>query len=76
MSRSLSMEKPISNISFNFMSFYFKFRDFFSPPIKMLQPIGIQSGRVSSIIEQDSGSYTIPAPRLVGPTGTVYAARH
>ena len=68
------MEKPISDISFNFMSFYFKFRDFFSPSIKMLEQIGIRSGWSVLDYGAGSGSYTIPAARLVGPTGTVYAA--
>ena len=68
------MEKPISNIIFNFMLFYFKLRNFFSPPIKILEQIGIRSGWNVLDYGAGSGSYTIPAACLVGPTGIVYAA--
>lgn len=56
------------------MSFFFKFRDFYCPPIKILKQINIQPG--SHILDYGcgSGSYSIPAAQLVGPTGKVYAA--
>ena len=69
-----TMGKPMSDISFYFMSFFFKFRDFFSSPIKILEKIGIRSGWNILDYGAGSGSYSIPAAQLVGPTGKVYAA--
>jgi ubiquinone/menaquinone biosynthesis C-methylase UbiE len=68
------IDNPMSNLSFKFMSFFFKFRDFYCPPIKILKQINIQPG--SHILDYGcgSGSYSIPAAQLVGPTGKVYAA--
>jgi precorrin-6B methylase 2 len=67
------MDRPVSNLSFRFMSLYFWFRDYFSPSTKILKGVGIQSG--SNILDfgVGSGSYSVPAARLVGPTGVVYA---
>lgn len=64
----------MSNLEFRFMSFYFRFRDYFAPPTKILEQIGIQAG--SNILDfgAGSGSYSIAAAQLVGPTGAVYAA--
>ena len=70
----LTMEKPMSDISFYFMSFFFKFRDFFSSPIKILEKIGIRSGWNVLDYGAGPGSYSIPSAQLVGPTGKVYAA--
>ena len=64
----------MSDISFYFMSFFFKFRDFFSSPIKILEKIGIRSGWNVLDYGAGPGSYSIPAAQLVGPTGKVYAA--
>jgi ubiquinone/menaquinone biosynthesis C-methylase UbiE len=68
------IDNPMNNLSFKFMSFFFKFRDFYCPPIKILKQINIQLG--SHILDYGcgSGSYSIPAAPLVGPTGKVYAA--
>jgi ubiquinone/menaquinone biosynthesis C-methylase UbiE len=68
------MDKPMNNLGFRFMSFYFRFRDYFDPPIKILQQIGIQVGANVLDFGAGSGSYSIPAAQLVGPTGQVYAA--
>ena len=68
------MDKPMSNLSFNFITFFFKFRDLFSSPIKTLEEIGIRSGWNVLDYGAGSGSYSIPAAQLVGPRGTVYAA--
>lgn len=64
----------MSNLSFRFMSFYFRIRDLFSSPIKILKQIGIRPGSYVLDYGCGSGSYTIPAAQLVGPTGKVYAA--
>ena len=55
------------------MSMYFRFHDYFYSPPKILEQIGIRAG--SKILDFDvgSGSYSIPAAQLVGPTGKVYA---
>jgi ubiquinone/menaquinone biosynthesis C-methylase UbiE len=68
------MDKPMNNLGFRFMSFYFRFRDYFSPPTKTLERIGIQAGANVLDFGAGSGSYSIPAAQLVGPTGEVYAA--
>jgi ubiquinone/menaquinone biosynthesis C-methylase UbiE len=68
------MDKPMSNLSFNFMALFFKFRDFFSSPIKILEEIGIRSGWNVLDYGAGSGSYSIPAANLIGPMGKVYAA--
>jgi ubiquinone/menaquinone biosynthesis C-methylase UbiE len=67
------VDRPMSNISFKFMSFFFRFRDYFLPPIKILEQIGIRPG--SNVLDcgAGSGSYSIPAAQLVGPTGKIYA---
>ena len=64
----------MSNFSFNFMTFFFKFRDLFYSPIKILEEIGIRSGWNVLDYGAGSGSYSIPAAQLVGSTGKVYAA--
>ena len=64
----------MNSLGFRFMSFYFRFRDYFFPPTKTLERIGIQAGANVLDFGAGSGSYSIPAAQLVGPTGEVYAA--
>ncbi|HET6588549.1 MAG TPA: methyltransferase domain-containing protein [Candidatus Nitrosocosmicus sp.] len=64
----------MNSLSFRFMALYFWFRDYFSPPTKTIQRIGIQSGINILDFGAGSGSYSIPAAKLVGSTGKVYAA--
>lgn len=64
----------MSNLSFKFMSSFFKFRDFFSSSIKILEQIDIRPGWNILDYGAGSGSYSIPAAQRVGPTGKVYAA--
>jgi len=52
---------------------YFRFRGYFSPPTKILERVGIQTGSAILDFGAGSGSYSIPAAQLVGPTGIVYA---
>jgi hypothetical protein len=68
------MEKPMNNLGFRFMPLYFRFCDYFAPPIKILERIGIQAGANVLDFGAGSGSYSIPAAQLVGPTGEVYAS--
>src|SRR5918994_1180643 len=68
------MDKPMNNLGFRFMSFYFRFRDYLTPPIKILKRVEIQEGANVLDFGAGSGSYSSPAAQLVGPTGKVYAA--
>jgi ubiquinone/menaquinone biosynthesis C-methylase UbiE len=68
------MDRPMNTIGFRIMSMYFRFRDYFSPPIKILKQVGIQTGSVVLDFGAGSGSYSVSAAQLVGPTGKVYAA--
>jgi ubiquinone/menaquinone biosynthesis C-methylase UbiE len=68
------MDIPMNSLGFRFMSFYFRYRDYFSAPTKTLERIGIQAGANVLDFGAGSGSYSIPAAQLVGPTGEVYAA--
>jgi ubiquinone/menaquinone biosynthesis C-methylase UbiE len=65
---------PTNNLGFRFMSIYFRFRDYFSPPNKILEKIGIPVGSNVLDFGAGTGSYSVPAAQLVGPTGKVYAA--
>ncbi len=67
------MEKPMSDISFKFMSFGFKFRDLLSPREDTLKEVGIKPGFHILDYGCGSGSYTIPSAQLVGNSGKVYA---
>ena len=64
---------PTSNMDFKMMSFFFKLRDFIRPREIILKEVGIELG--FSILDYGcgAGSYTIPAARLVGKTGKIYA---
>ena len=63
----------MNSLGFRFMSFYFRFRDYFSPPTRTLERIGIQAGANVLDFGAGFGSYSIPVA-LVGPTGEVYSA--
>jgi len=67
------MEKPMSGMSFKFMSFGFKFRDLLSPREDTLKEVGIKAGFYILDYGCGPGSYTIPAAQLVGDSGKVYA---
>jgi ubiquinone/menaquinone biosynthesis C-methylase UbiE len=68
------IDKPMSNLSFKFMAFFFKFRDLFTSPVKILEQIGIGPGWNVLDYGCGSGSYSILAAQLVRPAGKVYAA--
>jgi len=67
------IDRPMNSIGFRIMSMYFRFRGYFSPPTKILERVGIQTGSAILDFGAGSGSYSIPAAQLVGPTGIVYA---
>ena len=67
------MDKPMSNLDFRFMSFWFRIRDSFLPRKNVLAEAGIKPG--FSILDYGCGpgSYTMAAARLVGKSGKTYA---
>ena len=67
------MAKPMSDIHFKFMSFGFRFRDFFLPPKSILKEAGIKPGFHVLDYGCGPGSYSIAAAELVGTTGKVHA---
>jgi ubiquinone/menaquinone biosynthesis C-methylase UbiE len=66
--------KNQSNLDFRFMSFFFKIRDIFHPPIKKIIKAGIKQGEKVLDYGCGSGSYSIVAAEKVGPMGRLIAA--
>ncbi len=62
-----------SNISYRIMAAYLKFRERFRRPEETLLKLGIGEGHKILDFGCGIGSYAIPAARLVGSTGWVYA---
>ena len=58
------MDRPMNNLGFRFMSIYFRFRDYFSPPNKILEKIGIPVGSNVLDFGAGTGSYSVPADSL------------
>jgi ubiquinone/menaquinone biosynthesis C-methylase UbiE len=67
------MDKPMNNFHFTFMSFGYKFRDFFLPRKKILKEAEIKQGFHVLDYGCGPGSYSIVAAELVGKMGKVYA---
>lgn len=67
------MDKPMNNFHFRFMSFGYKFRDFFLPRKNILKEAEIKPGFHILDYGCGPGSYSIVAAELVGTTGKVYA---
>lgn len=63
----------MTNFHFKFMSFGYKFRDFFLPRKDILDEVGIKEGFQILDYGCGPGSYIIPVSRLVGKSGKVYA---
>jgi ubiquinone/menaquinone biosynthesis C-methylase UbiE len=66
-------DKPMSNTGFKMMAFFFRIRDAFMNPGKLLQRVVIKEGLTVLDFGCGSGSYAIPAARMVGERGVVYA---
>jgi hypothetical protein len=49
------MDRPMDNLGFRFMSVYFRFRDYFSPPNKILEKVGIPVGSIILDLAPDLG---------------------
>ncbi|MFW9855492.1 MAG: class I SAM-dependent methyltransferase [Candidatus Thorarchaeota archaeon] len=67
------MDNPQSNFSFRMMALWFRARDFFSPPTKILSEIDLSPD--SSILDYGCGpgSFSIAAAQIVKASGKVYA---
>jgi ubiquinone/menaquinone biosynthesis C-methylase UbiE len=67
-------DKPMPNIMFRFMAWGFKWRDRYrNPAKKRLDRLGIKEGQTVLDFGCGIGSFSIPAARLVGERGKVYA---
>ena len=67
------MDKPKPNFDFKFMSFIYKFRDFFLPRKNILKEVGIEPGFHVLDYGCGPGGYIIPLAGLVGESGQIYA---
>ncbi|MFX1497743.1 MAG: class I SAM-dependent methyltransferase [Promethearchaeota archaeon] len=63
-----------SNVDFRGMSFLFRIRDLFHPPIEKVEKAGINEGDYVLDYGCGPGSYTLAAAEKVGPNGRVVAA--
>ncbi|MDY6835896.1 MAG: methyltransferase domain-containing protein [Chloroflexota bacterium] len=67
------MDKPQPDISYRIMSLILKVRDLFSPRIKVLEEVGIETGFHVLDYGCWPGSYIAGVSRSVGDSGKVYA---
>jgi len=67
------MDKTMPNFDFRFMSFGYKFRDFFLPRKNVLKEVGIKPGFHVLDYGCGAGGYIIPLAELVGKSGKIYA---
>jgi ubiquinone/menaquinone biosynthesis C-methylase UbiE len=68
-----TLEKPQSGLSYRSMSFMFKMRDIVSPRGQVLDELNIREGYKILDFGCGPGSYILPAAKLVGGTGKIYA---
>lgn len=68
------MQKPMNDTVFRLMSLEFKLKALLSAPAELLRSAGVEPGLTVLDFGCGPGRYTIPAARLVGPSGHVYAA--
>lgn len=67
------MKKTDKDLHFKLMSLEYKIRDFFNPPVNILEGVGIKPGQYVLDFGCGPGSYSISASRLIGNNGKVYA---
>jgi len=67
------MGEPASDFHFKFMSFGYRFRDFFLSRMNILREVGIRPGFRVLDYGCGPGSYIIPLAELVGKSGKIYA---
>jgi ubiquinone/menaquinone biosynthesis C-methylase UbiE len=63
-----------SSLEYTLTCLWFRLRDLFSPPKRMLDEIGVRPGFRLLDYGCGPGSYSVVAADLVGPSGKVYAA--
>jgi ubiquinone/menaquinone biosynthesis C-methylase UbiE len=68
-----TLEKPPSGLSYRGMAFMFKMRDLVKPRGKILDELGIREGFKVLDFGCGPGGYVLPAAKLVGGSGKVYA---
>ena len=61
------------NFHFKILSFKFKVRDFFNPPVKILKDLGVKKGQYVLDFGCGPGGFSLAASRLIGSTGKIYA---
>lgn len=67
------MDKSMANLHFKFMSFGYKFRDFFLSRMDILKEVGIETGFHVLDYGCGPGSYIPAVAELVGKSGEIYA---
>jgi ubiquinone/menaquinone biosynthesis C-methylase UbiE len=67
------MEMVMNGFAFKMMSFMFMFRDFFKPPVRILQEAYVDEGQEILDFGCGPGSYAIEAAGITGKRGKVYA---
>ena len=67
------MNKPMSNFHFKFMSFGYRFRDFFLPRKNVLKEVGIKPGFHVLDYGCGPGGYIMAAMEFAGKSGKIYA---
>ena len=65
--------KPMPDVILKSMVWLYKFADLIRKPLRRLERIPLKEGMVVVDYGCGSGSYTIPAAKLVGPEGKVFA---
>jgi len=67
------MDKPIGNLFFRLMGLHFWVRDLILPREKILREVEIKPGYIVLDFGCGTGSYSVVAGQIVGPSGKVYA---
>jgi len=62
-----------SNLDFRLMALFFKFRDLFMPPVRVLNEVEIKAGFRVLDYGCGPGSYILPLVKKVGDSGIIYA---
>jgi ubiquinone/menaquinone biosynthesis C-methylase UbiE len=67
------VERIESDLNYKIMCFWYKVRDFFSPPLNMLKEANINPGYDVLDFGCGPGSYSIAAAKVVRETGRIYS---
>lgn len=70
---TISENRHNSNLSYKIMASYLKFRERFRKPHEFIQRLGIKENDVVLDHGCGIGSYSLPAAKIVGPGGQIYA---